>query len=369
MVVPQRSNFPVDPKVSFGAGDDERTTGGCEHDGREGVNPGAPFQPDSLALAVEQFGTRLLASRFTQDAFDRASSDLAQMLGVERLWIEHPSEPSLRISGERFRVEIALEGSYWGDLCATRPQGAEEFDAAAKSALCRAATHVSTALTRDLIEGRAQEQAAQGRVATASAEIAREFRSLLWPLQLNGEMLERSTQLQSRERQMVADIMHVAASASAIVSRLLASAPPSLSDCAQPIAQGSTEALPLARKGERVLFVDDEQVVREVASELLRELGYEVRTVDSAEAGLRLLETDSAFSLVVTDLLMYEMDGISFAAEVHRRWPTLGVVCCTGYGDASDQSRAEAAGIRRLVRKPVPMESFAQIIRAAIDCA
>lgn len=374
MVVPQRSNLPVDPNANLGAGVEARPSGGGAHHGQESVNPGALASPTSTVhagtmFAIERFGTRLLASRFSSECFQSASSSLRQIVHAERLWVEQPSEPKLSIVTERFRVAITVEGEHWGDLCATLSNGLDGFGESEKAALQRIAEIVGIALLRDRVDAREQRSAQEHAVRVATADVAREFRSLLWPVQLNGEMLERSPQLQGRERQMLSDIMHVTATASTLVARLLADAPPSLADCTLPTGNDASGELPLARKGERVLFVDDEQVVREVASELLRELGYEVRTVDSAESGLRLLETDSAFSLVVTDLMMYEMDGISFAQEVHRRWPSLGVVCCTGYGDASDQSRAAAAGIRQLVRKPVPMESFARIIRTAIDCA
>ena len=125
--------------------------------------------------------------------------------------------------------------------------------------------------------------------------------------------------------------------------------------------------MPRARLGERVLFVDDERVVREVAQALLHELGYAVVVAESAEAALKILEVDAAFSLLITDLMMPGMYGIALAKVVRRRWPTLGVVCCTGYGDASDHARAEAAGILILVRKPVALEALARIVRNAID--
>ncbi len=136
------------------------------------------------------------------------------------------------------------------------------------------------------------------------------------------------------------------------------------------IERGNSDAqcdMPRARLGERVLFVDDERVVREVAQELLRELGYAMVVAECAEAAVEILKVDAAFSLLVTDLKMPGMCGIELAKVVQQRWPTLGVVCCTGYGDATDQTRAEAAGILILVRKPVALEALARIIRKAID--
>lgn len=363
MSVPDGFNMPskIDALPDLGV---ERDSSGVFRR-QEGFHRGAPLLLAN-PIAAEQFGTQILASTNWRSEFECARESLRKSLNADSLRLEEASErtPNPPLGG--CRAEIVMDQEYWGDLCATRVLGAVAFTEVESEALRRAARHIASAIRRERLESEHRLLQQEQVAAAGSAGIAHELRNLLWTMQLNGEMLERTAHLHGREQQMLSDMIRSATAASEVVQRILSGAPCSMvpSDDAD---NRSAELMPQARPGERVLFVDDEQVVREVAGELLRELGYAVWTVESAEVGLALLEKDSAFSLLVTDLLMHGMDGLTFAAEVRRRWPSLGVVCCTGYGDATDQARAEAAGVRRLVRKPVSMDAFARIIRTAID--
>jgi len=80
-----------------------------------------------------------------------------------------------------------------------------------------------------------------------------------------------------------------------------------------------------------VLIVDDEPLVREIVAENLAEDGLRVVGAVSAEDALEVAGTVEAPGVVVTDVnLAPGMDGLSLAEEVHRRWPSTGVVIMTG---------------------------------------
>ncbi|MCB4821997.1 response regulator [Roseicella aerolata] len=80
-----------------------------------------------------------------------------------------------------------------------------------------------------------------------------------------------------------------------------------------------------------VLIVDDEPLVREIVSENLMEDGLQVVEAVSAEDALEIAGTAKAPGVVVTDVnLGSGMDGLCLAEEVHRRWPSTGVVIMTG---------------------------------------
>ncbi|MBU8546414.1 MULTISPECIES: ATP-binding protein [Roseomonadaceae] len=80
-----------------------------------------------------------------------------------------------------------------------------------------------------------------------------------------------------------------------------------------------------------VLLVDDEPMVLESSAALLSDLGYEVRTADSADAALALLAEGIAPRVMVTDHAMPGMTGAALAARLARERPGLPVILATGH--------------------------------------
>jgi hypothetical protein len=85
---------------------------------------------------------------------------------------------------------------------------------------------------------------------------------------------------------------------------------------------------------ERVLLVDDEELVRMTTSDMLADLGYDVIEADSAEQALQLLNEGAAPNLVVTDHLMPGMSGMDLALEIRALKPGLPVLIVSGYAQA-----------------------------------
>jgi CheY-like chemotaxis protein len=120
--------------------------------------------------------------------------------------------------------------------------------------------------------------------------------------------------------------------------------------------------------GERILLVDDDAAVLEVAKQILESLGYEVIAQSRAQDAVNLLgRTDERFSLLLTDVAMPGMDGLSLAREAKRLRPGIPVVCCTGFGDARAERTAAEIGVSAFIRKPIDFDHYAKTIRAAID--
>ncbi|MCA1615378.1 MAG: PAS domain S-box protein, partial [Acidobacteria bacterium] len=92
-----------------------------------------------------------------------------------------------------------------------------------------------------------------------------------------------------------------------------------------------------------VLVVDDDPEVRDVLADLLRELGHEAVAVGGGATALELLARRD-FDLLVTDLAMPEMDGLTLAARVRALAPATRVVLSTGY-DQSAPAEALRAGV------------------------
>ena len=120
--------------------------------------------------------------------------------------------------------------------------------------------------------------------------------------------------------------------------------------------------------GERLLVVDDEQVIARVVSEQLRRLGYRVTAVNDPEEALELLaEEPDEYDLLLTDLQMPRMDGVELAARVGRFRPELPIILSTGNRWSIPHSTARAAGVREIVDKPFRIEELAQALRTVLD--
>ena len=122
------------------------------------------------------------------------------------------------------------------------------------------------------------------------------------------------------------------------------------------------------RTGDRILLVDDDAAVLEVARQILESLGYEVIAQSRAQDAVELLgRPDERFSLLLTDVAMPGMDGLSLAREAKRLRPGIPIVCCTGFGDARAERTAAEIGVSAFIRKPIDFDHYAKTIRAAID--
>jgi CheY-like chemotaxis protein len=84
-------------------------------------------------------------------------------------------------------------------------------------------------------------------------------------------------------------------------------------------------------QGELVLLVEDEESVRTLTAESLRELGYDVVEASSAAAALRALDANPRVALLFTDIVMPDMNGRKLADEAVKRRPDLRVIYTTGF--------------------------------------
>ncbi|OPX98467.1 MAG: Blue-light-activated protein [Syntrophorhabdus sp. PtaB.Bin006] len=119
---------------------------------------------------------------------------------------------------------------------------------------------------------------------------------------------------------------------------------------------------------ECILFVDDEEMIREMGHELLERLGYTVTSTTSSLEALSLVENDSSrFDLVITDQTMPGMTGLDLARNILRLRPDLPVILTTGFSHLISQESARAEGIRATVLKPLTKRELAQVVRKVLD--
>src|SRR5437763_5919123 len=94
-----------------------------------------------------------------------------------------------------------------------------------------------------------------------------------------------------------------------------------------------------AALGRRVLVVEDEGRLRDMLQRAVRDMGFEITTVGSAEAGMRVLE-DRTIDILIVDLNLPGMGGLEMLEIVHRRWPDMQAIVLTGFGDLDSAKRA-----------------------------
>jgi len=120
--------------------------------------------------------------------------------------------------------------------------------------------------------------------------------------------------------------------------------------------------------GKKILFIDDEDLVREAISELLRDMEFEVKVErNGAEAVRTFAEDPGAFDLVLTDLMMLDMRGDEIAEMIRSIRPSTPVVVMTGTPGNLPPDRAEGLGICKVLGKPLTKAELSEGIREALS--
>jgi DNA-binding NtrC family response regulator len=117
----------------------------------------------------------------------------------------------------------------------------------------------------------------------------------------------------------------------------------------------------LSDSRKRILLVDDEENARIALSRLLSREGYSVNTVSNGFEALNHLREHDV-NLIITDINMPEMDGISFLREAHKCFPDINVIMITAYGGVESYIEAINLGAFEYINKPVRIEELKSII-------
>ncbi len=128
------------------------------------------------------------------------------------------------------------------------------------------------------------------------------------------------------------------------------------------------EARDLSKGMERILIVDDEQMVADLGSRMLTQLGYEVTRETNPVSALETFRRDpDAFDLIITDYTMPHITGTELAGEILKIRPDMPIILCTGYSEKGTEASAGELGIRGYAVKPLDRAQLAQLVRKALD--
>jgi len=133
------------------------------------------------------------------------------------------------------------------------------------------------------------------------------------------------------------------------------------------ITQASDTSIP-GGKGQRILFIDDEKEILEIARDMLDRLGYKVTIISKSLDALKKFETEpDTFDLVITDQTMPGMTGAELATEIFRIRPQMPVILTSGFSQSITPELARKMGIKKYLSKPFTLNELATTVDSVLQ--
>ncbi|HEY3278771.1 MAG TPA: PAS domain-containing protein [Syntrophorhabdaceae bacterium] len=134
------------------------------------------------------------------------------------------------------------------------------------------------------------------------------------------------------------------------------------------LAPENLQEMQLPGGSERILFVEDEEMLVEWGRITLERLGYRVTAAADSARALDLFSTDpSRFDLVITDQNMPGITGAHLSEEILKIRPDIPIILSTGHSDAISPEKAKAIGIKEFLMKPLSRSELAAAVRRVLD--
>jgi two-component system cell cycle sensor histidine kinase/response regulator CckA len=115
----------------------------------------------------------------------------------------------------------------------------------------------------------------------------------------------------------------------------------------------------------RVLVVDDEPLVRGTIARALLLAGHTVQTAETGNDAVALVDSGNHFDVVVLDLVMPGMDGVSTLRALREQLPELPAIVCSGYGEAETFTALAQERHVQLLPKPFGLAELTSLVSIA----
>ncbi|MGH9837683.1 MAG: sigma-54-dependent transcriptional regulator [Blastocatellia bacterium] len=116
----------------------------------------------------------------------------------------------------------------------------------------------------------------------------------------------------------------------------------------------------------KILIIDDDPTMLDLAGYRLRSRGYEVTTAETGEAALRL-GAEGRYEMALTDLNLPDIHGLELVKRLKEAAPAMEIIMITGYGSVTDAIEAIKAGAFYFVEKPVEFQGLFVLIEKALE--
>ena len=117
---------------------------------------------------------------------------------------------------------------------------------------------------------------------------------------------------------------------------------------------------------KKILVVDDEDFQRDLLNKLLTKSGYSVSEAESPEVALALMKNEE-FPVIITDLIMLDMDGVEFCQRIRERNSQSVIIALTGYADLYDLEKLKRVGFNNYLTKPIKLDKIQPVVEEAFE--
>jgi len=123
---------------------------------------------------------------------------------------------------------------------------------------------------------------------------------------------------------------------------------------------------------QRILVVDDEPaadlLMRQIFRKEIRRSEYELVFAEDGEEALRKLQAIDGIGVVMTDINMPGMDGMTLLSHITELYPKIKVFVVSAYNDREKVERARSYGAYDFINKPIQVRAVKEIIQKALAC-
>ena len=134
--------------------------------------------------------------------------------------------------------------------------------------------------------------------------------------------------------------------------------------------RGHEEALPIEEymgKGASIVVVDDVKEQREIASRILKKLGYAVTSVKSGQEAVEYMKNNSADLLVLDMIMEPGIDGLETYRKILELHPAQKAIIASGFSETERVKEAQRLGAGTYVRKPYTMEKIGLAVKEELE--
>jgi len=120
-------------------------------------------------------------------------------------------------------------------------------------------------------------------------------------------------------------------------------------------------------KGESILIVDDVKEQREIASSMLKKLGYAVKSVASGEEAVDYLKNNSVDLLILDMIMDPGIDGLETYKRILQQHPRQKAIIVSGFSETERVKEIQRLGAGSYVKKPYLLEKIGHAVRLELD--